>query len=104
MQFSMQNFFLWYKGSWLWLFLKVEKKNEIFYCLISCEHVLRSKYINDKKIKVSFENQNKSIDIFLDDSKRFIKEYAYMNIDSIVVEIKPHDNIDQKYILSFNFD
>ena len=45
-------------------FLKVEKKNETFYCLISCEHVLRSIYIKEKKmIKVSFENQNKSINI-----------------------------------------
>ena len=30
-------------------FLKVEKKNETFYCLISCEHLLRSIYINQKK-------------------------------------------------------
>ena len=86
-------------------FLKVEKKNEAFYCLISCEHVLRSIYIKEKKmIKVSFENQNKSINILLDDSKRFIREYTYMNIDATVVEIKPHDNIDQKYFLSFNID
>jgi hypothetical protein len=27
-----------------------------------------------------------------------------MNIDATVVEIKPHDNIDQKYFLSFNID
>ena len=86
-------------------FIKVEKKNETFYCLISCEHVLRSIYINEKKnINVSFKNQNKSIDICLDDSKRFIREYTYMNIDATVVEIKPQDNIDQKYFLSFNID
>ena len=86
-------------------FLKVEKKDQTFYCLISCEHVLRSIYINEKrKINVSFENQNKSINICLDDSKRFIREYTYMNIDATVVEIKPDDKIDQKYFLSFNID
>ena len=45
-------------------------------------------------IKVSFENQNKSINISLDDSKRFIREYTYMNIDATVVEIKPQDHLD----------
>ena len=57
-----------------------------------------------KKINVSFENQNKSINIFLDDSKRFIREYTYMNIDVKVVEIKPDDKIEQKYFLSFNIN
>jgi hypothetical protein len=54
-----------------------------------------------KKINVSFENQNKNINIFLDDSKRFISEYTYMNIDAKVVEIKPDDNIEQKYFFIF---
>ena len=100
----MQNIYLWYRGNWLWFFLKVEKKNETFYCLISCEHILRSKYINEKQIKVTYKNRNKSINISLDDSKRFIREYAYMNIDAILVEIKPPDNIEQKYFLSFNIN
>ena len=86
-------------------FLKVEKKNETFYCLISCEHLLRSIYINQKKIiKVYFENQKKNINISLDNSKRFIREYTYMNIDATVIEIKPDDNIGQEYFLSFNID
>jgi hypothetical protein len=76
-------------------FLKVEKKNQTFYCLISCEHVLRSKYIKAKKtIIVYFENQDKNIKIVLDGSKRFIREYTYMNIDATVVEIKPQDHLD----------
>jgi len=86
-------------------FLKVAKKNQTFYCLISCEHVLKRIYINEKReINVSFDNQNKNINIVLDDSERFIREYTYMNIDATVVEIKPHDNVEEKYFLSFNID
>ena len=79
-------------------FLKIAKKNQTFYCLISCEHVLKRIYINEKReINVSFDNQNKNINIVLDDSERFIREYTYMNIDATVVEIKPHDNVEEKY-------
>ena len=86
-------------------FLKAIKGNQPFYCLVTCEHVLTNSYIEEKQqIKVYYENQNKIIDLLLDDKERFIRTYTYMDIDATVVEIKPSDNVKEKYFLSFNPD
>ena len=86
-------------------FLKAIKGNHPFYCLVTCGHVLTNSYIEEKKtIKVYYENQNKSIFIELDNSERFIRQYTYIDIDATVVEIKPSDNVEEIYFLSFNPD
>ena len=85
--------------------LKTIRGNQPFYCLISCEHVIKRAYIKEKKlIRVFYDNQNKSIDISLDETNRFIREYTYMDIDVTVVEIQKNDNIEKIYFLSYNSD
>lgn len=86
-------------------FLEAIKGNQPFYCLVTCEHVLRNSYIEEKKkIKVYYDNHNKTLDLQLDKKERFIRQYTYMDIDATVVEIKPSDNVEKKYFLSFNPD
>lgn len=82
--------------------IKLEKKNKPFYCLMSNEHVLTKEMIyskEKKKIKVSYDNESKNIEIILDDKERFIKDYTYIDIDAVVVEILEKDKIREDYFL-----
>ena len=86
-------------------FLKIEKKDETFYCIMTCEHVVTHKMIvSQEDIKILFDNEEEKIYINLNDKERFIKSYKYLNIDATVIQILPKDNIDDKYYLSPNLD
>ena len=70
-----------------------------FYCLMSNEHIITKKMIEDEAtIKFYYNNGENSKKIYL--RKRFIKEFTYMDIDATVVEILPKDGIDEEYFLS----
>ena len=80
--------------------IKLEKQNTPLYCLMSNEHVINKEMISKKKkIKVSYNNESKEIEIELDTNKRFIKDYTYIDIDAVVVEILKKDKIHEDYFL-----
>ena len=80
--------------------IKLKKMNNPFYCLITCEHVISKDIINAKrKIEVLYDNQFRNINIVLDKTKRFIRDYKYLNIDATVIEILDEDNIEKNYFL-----
>ena len=86
-------------------FLKLEQKDKPFYCLVTCAHVLNKKMINSSaKIRIYYDSQQKSINIKLDKTERFIRNYKYMNIDSTIVQILTKDNISDEYFLLPNLD
>ena len=82
--------------------IKLEKTNKPFYCLLSNEHVITKEMIESKKkkkINVSYDNENKQFEIILNDKERFIKDYTYIDIDAVVVEILKKDKISKDYFL-----
>ena len=85
--------------------IKLEKKENPFYCLISSENVIKEKMVDLKRnITVFYNNEKEKIEITLDKDERFIRSYKYMKINLIVVQILPKDNIGEEYFLLPNLD
>ena len=82
-----------------------QKEEKMFYCLISCEHVITKKIIDlEKTIKIYYKNEEKIIYIKLNSNERFIQDFSYLNIDATIVEILPKDNISKEYFLLPNLN
>ena len=64
-------------------------------------HVITKTLIKLKQnIGISYDNLKKKFMLQLDANKRFIREFDYMNLDAIVIEILVSDNVNHKYFLS----
>ena len=86
-------------------FMRLEKSNKSFYCLITCEHVVEEEMIDSKnEIEVYYDNQKSKLKISLNKDERFIRSYRYINIDAIVIEILQKDKVDDKFFLLPNLD
>ena len=69
-------------------FIKLEKKEKPFYCLMTCEHVIKKELIEQKTtIELFYNNQEIKRKIDLDSNKRFIRCYKYLNIDAILMDM-----------------
>ena len=90
--------------------LKLKKgKNNNFYCLITCEHIITMDLIRNKKyIEINYNYidpkiKSKKKNIKLDENKRFIRSYTYLDIDATVVEIFPgKKEIEKEYFYEIN--
>ena len=72
----------------------INENNEIFFCLMTNEHVITKKMIKNKEeIKISFDKTIQK-PIILDDDIRFIKEFKDLDLDITIVEIIEDDKID----------
>ena len=70
---------------------------------MTCAHVIDNFLIqNNDEIEIYYNNEKKNIKIKLNKNERFIKNYKYMGIDAIIIEILKNDNINEKYFLSPN--
>ena len=80
----------------------------MFYCIMTNEHVITSKMIENGNeiIKILYENEQKSLEVKLDKKERFIKEFkTELNLDVMILEIIEKDNIiDNVYFLNPNMD
>ena len=82
-------------------FIKLMKGNKSLYCLMTNRHVITKKLVRLKVIiGVSYDNLKKKFMLDLDPNKRFIREFDYLNLDAIVIEILISDNVNHKYFLS----
>ena len=73
---------------------------EMFYCLISNEHVIKNDMIqNNNNIYIFYDNEYKCANIKLGDKKRYIKSFNDIDLDITVVEILEDDNISKDYFL-----
>ena len=74
---------------------------------MSCEHAITRDTIKHKN-KICFYYDsigNKLREIELDEDKRYIKDFRYLNnIDVTVIEILPKDKIHEDYFLSPNLN
>ena len=87
-------------------FIKIERKddNDPLFCLMSNEHVISKEIIESKtEIEIFYDNQHQKIKIVLDKDLRFIRDYRYLNIDAVIIEIFPEE-IQQNYFLLPNIE
>ena len=85
--------------------IKLFKRDQDFFCLITCEHVITTKMIKKRNtINMYYDNESKSREIKLNPDERFIKAFTDITMDATVVEILPKDNISSDYFLSTFLD
>jgi len=85
--------------------LKLYKKDEPFYCLMTNEHVITPEMIeNQDELEIYYDNQKIRNKIVLNKEERFIRDYMFLNIDAIVIEILNKDNINDYFFLTPNYD
>ena len=81
-------------------FIKFFKGEQDFYCLMTNEHVVTKKLVEqNQKIDVYYDSEDKYIIINLNTEERFIKDFRDDTIDATVIEILPKDNIPKHYFL-----
>ncbi len=81
-------------------FLKFRIEQELFYCLMSNEHVI-TKYIiiNNSIIYIDYDSLFKFTHIKLNEKERYIKSFNNVGLDITVVEILEKNNISKDYFL-----
>ena len=80
--------------------LSFQIEQEMFYCLISNEHVIKSEFLkNNINIYISYDNEFKSTTINLNNNKRYMKTFTDINLDMTIVEILKEDNISKVFFL-----
>ena len=73
---------------------------ELFYCLMSNEHVISEDMIQNKNtIYIYYDNEFKLSNIKLDEKERYIKSFKDISLDVTVVEILDKDNISKDFFL-----
>ena len=89
-------------------FLKFERNNKDFYCIMTNQHVIKPDIIRNKEeILIIYENEKKNFTIKLDKKERIIEcfdDNDSLQIDATIIEIIEKDNIDDSYFLSPNLD
>ena len=85
--------------------LKLYKRDEPFYCLMTNEHVITHDMVdNEEELEIFYDNQRRRNKIILNKEERFIRDYTFINIDAIVIEILNKDNINDYFFLLPNLD
>ena len=72
---------------------------ELFYCLMSNEHIISNESINNNNIIFITYEGYKTANIKLKKDKRYIKSYRDKNLDITVVQILEDDNISKECFL-----
>ena len=91
-------------GTGFFLQLETNDDNKPLFCLMSNEHVILKDEIDAKtEIEIFYDNQHKKLKLTLDQDQRFIRDYRYLNIDAVIVEILP-DEVNKDYFLLPNID
>ena len=76
------------------------KRNQQFFCLMTTEQVVNKKMIKDKvTIDIKYDVESKNLEIKLNSEERLIKDFTELNMDIVVIEILPSDDIPQDYFL-----
>ena len=87
-------------------FIKLERNNKEFYCIMTNEHVITEEHINNKEeILINYDNEKKYLIIKLDKKERIIEYFKEsLGLDIAIVEIIPKDNIDNSFFLTPNYN
>ena len=80
-------------------FLAFPINSELFYFLITNNHVIKDESINNNKIIYISYEEYKTASIKLNKNKRYIKSFIDKKLDITVVQLLDEDNISKKYFL-----
>ena len=85
--------------------IKLIKDKKYFFCLMTNEHVINKDMVkNQESFMLYFDNEKKRKKIKLDQNERYIRDFRDMNIDAIIIEILPKDDISYDFFLLPNMD
>ena len=74
--------------------IQLFKDQEIFFCSMTNEHVITKDMIARKdKFIFYFDNEAETREIILNHFERYIKDFRFMDIDAVTIEILQNDNI-----------
>ena len=80
--------------------IKFQIKNRELFYIMTNESSITSNMIEQKQlINFYYDNGNKTKEIVLNSDKRYIKNLRPINIDAIIIEILPEDNIEIEFFL-----
>ena len=88
--------------------IKLFKGTQDFFCLMTCEHVIKKEMVNQRKTIIFFYDSinAKLKEIILNPDERLIQDFRNLNInemeynlDAIAIEILPKDDIPKEYFL-----
>ena len=80
--------------------LRYPINDKYFNCLLSNERIIKEEFIKNKfTMNVSFNYENKSIMIKLDENERYIRTFKDIGLDITLVEILKCDDINDDYFL-----
>ena len=78
--------------------IKLIKDKKYFFCLMTNEHVITKDMVeNQESLVLYFDNEKKRKKIKLDQNERYIRDFRDMNIDAIIIEILPKDDISYDF-------
>ena len=78
--------------------IQLFKGEKEFYCLVTNEHVITKKMIEQKiEINIFYDSQSKFKKIKLNPEERLIKEFRDIQMDVTVIEIIPKDEISKDF-------
>ena len=85
--------------------IKFFRGSESFFCLTTNEHSITKTMVNQReKISFYFDNEAETREIILDPNERYIKDFRDIDLDVIVIEILPKENISKEYFLLTNLN
>ena len=80
--------------------IKFFKNDKDFYCLLTDNDIITKEMIDKKEyIKFFYDGDSKIKKICLNADERYIKDFRDIDINSIVIEILPSDEIEKDYFL-----
>ena len=80
--------------------IKFFKRTKDFFCLMTNEHVITKDMIKKRRtITLYYDSEAKIREIDLFPDERYIKDFTDINMDIVVIEIIPQDEISKDYFL-----
>ena len=88
------------KNAGLGFLIKLYKGNNSFYCLMTNENLIKREMIELKeKIEIYYDKESVKLKINLNKEERYIKDFIYLDLDLIIIEIIKEDNINEEIFL-----
>ena len=81
--------------------IKLVKGNNPLYYLMSCEHILKTRTLQ-QEVRAYYNHGKDYFTINLAKDHRFFRSYSFLNLDVSVLEIISEDNIDKSFFIEAN--
>ena len=80
--------------------IRLNTLNKELFCLMTNQHVITREMVQLKEeIEILYNCEENNLKIKLNNNERFIKDYIDIDLDIIIIEILPKDNINDIYFL-----